>query len=282
MTTERIDLYGYFGVQRPENAVGYLNTYVPRVMKDMKPKLRPAMLVIAGGGYAYVSERESEVVAVKYAVSGYSAFTLDYSVGVPFPTPLIEACMAVAYIRQNAAKYNLDPEHVAATGFSAGGHLTAMLGNIWNEREVRDVLGDVADSSRPDAIVLGYPVISTSLPTRGNSCKTITGGKAELLQRLSVDRRVTGNSVPAFVWHVYEDDCVDVAHSLALAQAYRQNNVPFSLHVFEKGWHGVSVCSDETENDHSVVERLTHVARWFDMSLDWLRLRGFYVKTVNR
>lgn len=280
MITEKIDLYGYFGVKRKSGAAGYLNTYVPAVIDGMKPKLRPAMLVIAGGGYAVVSQRESEVVALKYSVNGFSAFTLDYSVNTAYPVPLLEACMAVIYIKENAVKYNVDVNHIAAIGFSAGGHLAAMLANIYGEKEIADVLGGKVALAKLDAVLLAYPVITMQSLSVGGSRNVITGGNADLMERLSIEKRVTKNSAPAFVWHVYEDDRVSVENSLLLAQAYRQAGVPFELHIFEKGWHGVSVCSDETENDHAIVERLSAVAKWFDMSLDWLKLRGFCVKTV--
>lgn len=280
MTTERIDLYSYFNIKRPDGAAGYLNTYVPNVMEGMKPKLRPAMLVLAGGGYRYVSQREKEIVALKYSTNGYSAFTLDYSVSTAYPTPLLEACMAVIYIRENAAKYNVDVEHVAAIGFSAGGHLAAMLANIYDEKEIKAVLGDRTQLAKLNAVLLSYAVITMKQATNGGSRDVITGGNKDLIERLSVEQRVTVNSAPAFMWHVYEDDCVSVENSLMLAQAYKKAGVPFALHVFEKGWHGVSVCSAETEDNMDVVRRLSTVAKWFDLSLDWLNARGFNVKTV--
>lgn len=280
MITERIDLYSYFNLKRSENAAGYLNTYVPNVMEGMKPKLRPAMLVLAGGGYRFVSQREKEIVALKYSINGYSAFTLDYTVQTAYPTPLLEACMAVIYIRENAAKYNVDVDHVAAIGFSAGGHLAAILANIYDEKEIRDVLGDKTRLAKINAVLLSYAVITMKEVSHGGSRNVITGGDPDLIKRLSVEDRVTADSAPAFIWHVFEDDCVSVKNSLMLANAYQQAGVPFALHVFEKGWHGVSVCSDETENNHDVVEKLQPVAKWFDLSLDWLKARGFSVKTV--
>lgn len=281
MTIERIDLYEYFNIERPVGAAGYLQTYVPFAITEIKPKLRPAMLVLAGGGYQMVSQREKEIVAVKYVSNGYSAFTLDYSINTAYPTPLIEACMAVIYIRQNAAKYNVDVDHVAAIGFSAGGHLAAMLANIYDEKEVLEVLGDKTCLAKLDAVVLSYAVVTMKELTHGGSRNVITGGNPELITRLSVEDRVTKNSSPAFIWHVFEDDCVSVKNSLLLANAYQQAGVPFSLHIFEKGWHGVSVCSDDTENNHDIVEKLVPVAKWFDLSLDWLKARGFAVKTVG-
>lgn len=280
MLIEKIDLYEYFNIKRPTDAAGYLQTYIPHVIDGMKSKLRPAMLVLAGGGYRFVSEREKEVVAIKYSVNGYSAFTLDYSVSTAYPTPLLEACMAVIYIRENAAKYNVDVDHIAAIGFSAGGHLAAMLANIYDEKEIKDVLGDKISLAKINAVLLAYAVITMKEVTHGGSRNVITGGDPDLIERLSIEDRVTKNSAPAFIWHVFEDDRVSVSNSLMLAQAYQQAGVPFEMHVYEKGWHGITVCSDETENDHNVVEKLAPVAKWFDASLDWLKARGFAVKTV--
>lgn len=277
MINEKVDLYEYFKLERKQNSAGILTTYVPSVIEGIKPKLRPAMLVLAGGGYRYVSAREKEIVALKYSLNGFAAFTLDYSVNTAFPVPLLEACMATVYIRENAAKYNVDVDHVAAIGFSAGGHLAAMLANIYDEKEIADLLGDRIALAKIDAVLLSYAVISMRELSRGASRDVITGGNAELLKRLSIENRVTKNSAPAFIWHVYEDDCVSVKNSLLLADAYQQASVPFALHVFEKGWHGVSVCSDETENNAEVVQKLVPVAKWFDLSLDWLKARGFVV-----
>lgn len=279
MLTDKIDLYEYFGIERKANG-GYLNVYVPAVITEIKPKLRPAILVIAGGAYVGVSQRESGVVALKYAVNGYSAFTLEYSVNVAYPVPLLEACMAVIYIRQNAAKYNVDVNHVAAIGFSAGGHLAAMLANLYREKEITAVLGDKADLAKLNAVILSYPVITMGEYTHSLSRDVITGGNKKLIELLSMEKRVTESSPPAFIWHTYEDDCVPMENALAYANACRKAGVPFALHVFEKGRHGLSLCSEETSDNTSADIAVRHVGKWFELSLDWLNSRGFSVKTV--
>ena len=148
MQAERIDLYRYFNLKRISGHGGYLDIYAPFEVSEIKPKLRPAMLVMAGGGYSFVSRRESAPVAFKYVANGYCAFVLDYSVNTAYPVPLVEACMAIAYIRENASKYRVDKNLVAAVGFSAGGHLAAMLANICDEKEVVEILGRSAVLSR--------------------------------------------------------------------------------------------------------------------------------------
>ncbi len=278
MIYEKIDLYKYFNIKRKCGEAGYLNIYAPSAVDGMKPKLRPAMLILAGGGYAFVSQRESEPVALKYLSNGFACFALEYTANTAYPVPLNEACMAMAYIREQAEKYRIDVEHICAIGFSAGGHLAGMLATLTDD-EASNALGGKAKLAKPNAVVLAYPVVSLNLQTRGQTRKVIASDDESLFGKLSVDKRVNANSAPVYVWHVYEDDIVSVQHSLMLAQAYHKAGVPFEMHIFEKGWHGVSVCSAETENDMGVVQRLKGVAKWFDMSLFWLQMRGFCVVT---
>ena len=279
MITNRIDLYEYFGLERANNG-GYLDVLVPPVLTEIKPKIRPAMLVIAGGAYVFVAPREGEAVALQYAANGYATFALDYSINVPYPTALLEACMAVIYIRENADKYNVDVNHVAAIGFSAGGHLAASLADLYGEKEIQSVLMNKTKLARIDAVVLSYPVITMGVYTDKQTRNIITGGDEKLAERLSLENRVTADSPPAFIWHTYEDNGVPVENALLYASACRQAGVPFALHVFEHGGHGLSLCSDETNNQTDADKELAKVGKWFGLSLDWLKSRGFQVKTI--
>ena len=279
MITDRIDLYRYFGLERTSNG-GYLDVLVPPVLTEIKPKLRPAMLVIAGGAYVFVAPRESGTVALQYAANGYATFALQYSIKVPYPTALLEACMAVIYMRENADMYNVDGNHVAAIGFSAGGHLAASLANLYDEKEIQSVLKDRTKLARIDAVLLSYPVITMGEYTDKQTRKVITGENEELAMRLSLENRVTKNSPPAFIWHTYEDNVVPVENALLYASACRKAGVPFALHVFEHGWHGLSLCSEETNDQTDADKELSNVGKWFDLSLDWLKSRGFSVKLI--
>lgn len=273
MIYEKIDLYKYFGIKRKSGAVGYLTAYVPDNKECSENRKRPAMLVIPGGGYIYVSARESEPIAMRFNSLGYSAFVLDYSVKpLYFPTQLIEACMAMAYIRQNAKKYAVDVEHVCAVGFSAGGHLTGMLATLYSDDTVKNALKDAADLTRPDAVILSYPVITGSLKYRNEVTMTaISAGKKNLIQKLSLEKLVNENSSPAFIWHTMNDDVVPVQNSLLMASAYAEHGVPFELHIFEKGIHGLSVATQETTHVNK------NAAVWIDLANNWLESRGFKI-----
>ena len=279
MICETIDLYQYFGLEKQEGREGTLTTYVPHsIENELRPKLRPGMLVIPGGGYRMRSDREKEPVALAYLQEGYCTFTLDYSVSTAYPAPLIEACMAMIYLRENAAKYHLDPAHIAAIGFSAGAHLAGMLSMLYEEPEIVSVLGERAKNARPDAVVLSYPVITMGERTHGGTRDVITGGREELLQRLSLENRVSKKAAPAFLWHTQEDDCVPVENSLLLAAAYRKAGVPFAMHIFEHGPHGLSLISPETNDQTEYDTQLAPVGKWLPLSLDWLKSRGFSVR----
>lgn len=279
MIQERVDLYKYFSLKRKKNSLGYLNTYVPDGTLELNVKQRPVMLVCPGGGYGFLSDREKEPVAIRFLSKGYSAFTLEYSLNTPFPVPLIEACMAVVYIRENAPKYFVDPNHVCAVGFSAGGHLVGMLATMTGDDAVKKAFpSDKLELVKPDAVILSYAVItSDSRYGHLGSFNVITGGKKTLYQKLSLEKRVTNESVPAFMWHTKEDGAVPVYNALCMASAYYEHGVPFELHVFERGAHGLSLSNIETSLSENDKKCNKNVQAWVDLADNWLRSRGFKV-----
>lgn len=277
MIYEKIDLYDYFSLKRPENAAGILTVYCREKTGDLLEKLRPAMLVLPGGGYAYCSDREQEPVALRYLHAGFSAFVLRYTVNTAYPVPLIEAAMAMCFIRENAQKYSVDPAHVAAIGFSAGAHLAGMLATMYGEAPVKEALAERL--VRPDAVLLTYPVISGGKYGEEGTMSRISGGDPALRETLSLEKRVTSSCPPAFLWHTVEDDCAPVENSLLFAAACKKAGVPFEMHLFEKGRHGTSVANIEVEESEEQVQKISHLAVWFDLSLVWLDGHGFAVKT---
>lgn len=276
---EKIDLYDHFNIDRNGADGGYLQSYVTAI-GEINKKRRPAMLILPGGAYRFLSEREGEPVALKFLSNGFSSFVLKYTVCAAYPTPLVEACMAMAYIRENADKYFVDAKHVGAIGFSAGGNLCAMLATIWNEKEIVKVLGAHVEKCRPDAVVLSYPVATLDIMTHGETCSVITGDDEKLRKRISPDKRVTSNSSPAFIWHTCADDAVDVENAFIIAAAYKKANAPFALHLFERGWHGLALCSTETSDDTPKDKEMSAIGKWFELAVDWLTAHGFAVTTV--
>ena len=279
MITERIDLYQYFGLQRKDGASGYLNTYIHARSKEYNEfRIRPAMVICPGGGYGFRSDRENEPIALKFMVEGFNSFTLEYSIE-PFgyPTQLVECAMAVAYIKENAEKLSVDKDHVSVVGFSAGGHLAGSLATLFKDKFVVEYLKDKAELARPDAVILSYPVITTKKETHGGTARVVSNGKQDIRDYMSLEDRVTKDSVPAFIWATVDDGCVPCENSLMMASAYKKNGVPFELHIFESGVHGLSLCTRETArtDDDELIN--APVEKWFKMAITWLKNRGFKI-----
>ena len=269
MYCEKIDLYKYFGLKRKGGEKGYLNVYIPEA-PDYPTRVRPAMLVIAGGGYGFVSHGERECVALAYIAKGFAAFTLEYSVApVRFPVQLIEGAMAMVYIRENAKKFAIKPDKIAAIGFSAGGHLAGMLGTLFDHAEVKTILGKKAALVRPDAVILSYPVISSGDKAHRGSFINLCGNDEKLIKALSLKKCVKADSAPAFIWTTVNDNCVPSENSLYMALAYKAAGVPFELHIFESGVHGLSLATEETGCVNKPVQK------WLPLSITWLRERDF-------
>ena len=280
MIYETVDLYKYFSVPRGARTGGYLTVYAHAAKKETHPKVRPAMLVIPGGGYAMVSEREGEPIALTFLHAGYNAFCLAYTVNTPYPTPLVEGAMATAYIRLEAEKYGTDPAKVGVIGFSAGGHLAGMLATMFDDESVRTALKEHAALVRPDAAVLSYAVLTTGeMTSHGGTAQVISGGDPVLREKLSLEKRVTPRSVPAFLWHTATDGAVPVENSILMALAYRKHKVPFELHVYEEGVHGLSLSTEETSDGKDTPSYNESVQSWVSLALTWLKTRGFEIKT---
>ena len=279
MNCEKIDLYAACSVARGNAKKGYLYAYVPHKTWEIKPKIRPAIIVCPGGGYEFWSEREGEPVALRFLSAGYAAFVLDYDLNTPHPEPLLQACMAIKYLRENAETLGIDKNLIASVGFSAGGHLVGSFATLYGEEEITSRLGAKKETLRPDAVILSYPVITTEAGvTHEGTARVITGGRAGLIKKLSLENAVNGHSSPAFIWHTRPDDCVPVENSYRMARAYQEAGVPYELHIFDHGCHGLSVADSEVFDDGNE-NILPEVAVWLPLALSWLKGRGFLVKT---
>ena len=278
MITKRVDLYEYFNKERKEGFSGYLNVYAPLECCAIKEKrLRPAVLVIPGGGYAHVSRREAEPIAFNFMAEGYSAFTLEYTVSPngSYPTQLLEACMAMAYIRENAPEFEIKVDKVLAIGFSAGGHLAASLQCLYNAEVVNEYLGDKAKLCRPDAVVLGYGVLTYQKKAPCGSIKRVSNGDEELMQYLSLDKRVHKKVCPAFLFATNEDTTVPMENTLNYALSLRKKKIPFELRIYEKGIHGFSTATGiSCSNARQLLPR---ASAWIKDCIAWLYDRDFKI-----
>lgn len=281
MDIKRIDLYEYFGLKRIGSEKGFLTLYTHLQSPEFCiGRTRPAMLIFPGGGYEILSDRENESIAMAYFSKGYNAFVLEYSL-VPntYPTQLIESCMAMAYIRENAQELYVDENHVAAIGFSAGGHVCGMLAVGYDRDVVKQALKDRAELCRPDAVVLSYAVVTADVNARQASINNVSGNDEELAYLNSVEKYVTDKTPPAFIWTTADDSVVNFMNSMLVAEAYGKAKVPFELHVFESGNHGLSIATKETAFRGGEAYFVNpNAAKWVDLSLAFLENKGFEIK----
>ncbi len=244
--------------------------------EDTLAPVAPAMLIMPGGGYWFLSDREKEPIAKRYAKDGFKCFVLNYTI-MPdgyFPKPLIEASLAVIHIKDNAEKYGVDPEKIFLCGFSAGGHLAAALGTMWHTDLAKPYAQMEYGKNKPCGMVLAYPWVSLVRPYNHEECTVaVCEGDAteEKRRAYSPYLQVSEKTVPAYIWTTADDTTVPVQNSLLFAHAMADAGVPFELHVFPKGDHGLAL-ADYREND-SENGKLLHpdVMTWVEESVDWCK-----------
>lgn len=232
---------------------------------------RPFMLVIPGGGYSMTSTREAEPIAMRFLAAGFNAAVLWYTTApnATFPTALEQAGQAVALIRSHKEEWNVGK--VFACGFSAGGHLTASLGVLWNDPLLAQATGLDSQQMRPDGVVLSYPVITSGEKRHDGSFRNLLGELYEnelAREQVSLEKQVTEDAAPAFIWHTYTDQVVPVENALKMAAAYAEQGRPLELHVFPVGWHGLATGDAETNTSPSTP---TETADWMPMAIRWMR-----------
>lgn len=242
-----------------------LETYLIDNRAVESARRRPLALIFPGGAYAYRSDREAEPVALRLLSLGIQAIVVEYSVApARYPTALREAAEAVAYARAHAEEWLCDAHKIAVMGFSAGGHAATHIGVKWQEQPE-------GLACRPDAMILGYPVITAGPYAHRGSIQNLLGeNEAALAETVSLELQVTGNTPPAFLWHTWEDGAVPVENSLMLASALRAHGIACEMHIYQRGGHGMSLSNDEVyppeePNIHPECQG------WIEMAARWLK-----------
>lgn len=265
-----------------------MTCYLPSNCREISPdRRRPAVLVIPGGSYRYCSRREGEPVALQYVARDFAAFLLEYSTSedAGYPRCLFEALAAIRAIRKNAAEWTIDPDRVAVLGFSAGGHLAASVGAFWNTDLAKNALGE-NELLRPNALLLGYALISSDLLLRHQgSIMNLLGEDPDpvLLGINSLEKHVTNDFPPTFLWHTFPDQTVPVQNSIVLAKALADHGILFECHIYPSGCHGLALSDSRTartdEEGKPLERHLEERPReWMNESILFLERTVFGVK----
>lgn len=282
----------------------YLVADSSELVKGMK---HPAVLICPGGAYLGCSDREGEPVALRFAAMGYHTFVLRYStffegkLGFPqpgadlqvnprsvHPAPMRDIARAFLLMHEHADEWLLDTGRIAICGFSAGAHNCAMYSVYWNAPVITEHFGEPAAKFRPAATILGYTLsdylmladaaVSLKDPFAKGlfdmSVLAFTGTSEpgrKLLEEISPARQVTAATPPMFIWSTAGDSLVPVAHSTVMATALAHQNIPFEIHVFEEGAHGLSLADQASSSSQDQID--ANAAKWVGLAEAWLQKR---------
>lgn len=254
------------------NAVGKEPVDIPTITPypaSKETSTGSAIIVFPGGGYSHLSDvKEGSDVAKWLNSLGVSAFVVKYRLGMRYhqPNQLLDAARAMRIVRSRAKEWNIDANRIGILGFSAGGHLASSLGTHFDAgaAEAKDEIDRV--SSRPDLMILIYPVITMGELTHGGSKLNLLGPNPtpDVVKLYSNELQVTKDTPSTFLVHSAADPAVPVENSLMFADALRKNKVPLEMHIYEQGPHGFGLAPTNPV-----------LASWTDRCADWLGVRGF-------
>lgn len=230
------------------------------------------LLIIPGGDYEFTSFREKEPVALKFLSEGFASFVLEYSCGekAKFPLQLLEGYLALDYINKNKEELHLDISKLGLIGFSAGGHLNGLLSSSYLKdeftKEYKLNIPKIAYSA------YGYPVVNQyDEPREQSFINLFKNEKLRMQSDLSLPKLIDKNNPRAFIFSTFEDSVVPIKNTISLVSAYKENGVPFEVHIFERGEHGLSLGNISVNNLKYLDEFSKTNSKWYDLFIIWLK-----------
>lgn len=252
-----------------------LRTYIHgQTQNGMRIPPRSAIIVLPGGAFTMLSENEAEPVALTFAKEGFSTFVLNYSIGEDsaFPNPLDDVSRAIWEVRRNATEWNIHPDRIALMGFSAGACVAAMSATQWNTPGLAERLNIPEEGIKPNAAVIGYgaSLLSTIFDSQDENLIVPTPGRitADRTPQVDVVNYVNAKTAPMFIWHNRYDLYVPVVNPLLLANKMAELQLPFELHIYQSGRHGMSVNNRLTNPSGEGIDE--SVQSWVPLCVLWL------------
>ena len=264
----------YRTINYTEDGRVHLQAYIPDVYAGEREPLRPAMIACPGGAWTRLSPNEGEPVALTFLKEGYAGFVLNYSVGdfSVFPNPLVEISWAIKTVRDHAEEWHIDPHKIAISGYSAGASVCSMSATQWMDPVIVEKLDAPSQSYKPDAVILAYGCndLSTIFDVPPSDDLVIpTPGKitADRTPQVDVVNYVSKDTAPIFFYHCRYDEYVPVKNTWLLAEKMDELKLPFEMHIFGSGRHGMSVNNQLTRGSFPVDSSVT---QWVPLCLKWL------------
>jgi acetyl esterase/lipase len=236
---------------------------------------KTGVVIAPGGGYEHLAlGYEGAEVAEWLNAHGVAAFVLRYRLGMKYHSPieLKDAQRAIRTVRANAAQYGVAKDHVGMWGFSAGGHLTACAGTMFDVGNATSVDAVERESSRPDFLVLAYPVITMQDGvTHAGSQRYLLGDAPTQAEKdaMSAELHVTRETPPTFLFSTTDDGTVPVMNSVMFYAALVKAGVPAELHIFAHGGHGAGLAAKNPQ-----------LSVWPELLIQWMRERGYAAATT--
>ncbi len=228
-----------------------------------------AAVVCPGGGYVHLAmDHEGIQIAEWLNNLGISAVVLKYRLGPKYhyPVELWDVQRAIRYVRAHATEFGASPDRIGVWGFSAGGHLASTAGTHFDEGDPKASDSIDRQSSRPDFMILAYPVVTMEEPyVHRGSLHALLGDNPDpkLVKLLSNETQVTARTPPTFLFHTSDDSVVPVENSVDFYLALRKAGVPAEMHIYLKGKHGVGLAQNDPV-----------LRTWPDRLADWLKVQG--------
>lgn len=254
---------------RPESPA-VLEIYLRENRENLSGSRRPCVIICPGGAYVFCGDRDSEPNALALLGEGFQSCVLRYTCRTSdeqpplHDEPMRDAAAAVRYVRSHAQEMGIDPHKITLLGVSAGGHTAACAEVFWNDET--HIPGGADAMGRPDGLVLCYPVITGGIHAHHYSIGNLTGHREYCPENeeYSTENYVRRDTKPMFLWQPVGDETVPSENSMLMAAALQRHGVPFELHLYSQGWHGIGLA------DAEVGSAMPHVASWFPLAVQWL------------